>query len=984
MLPASVAALDDRFALARLRKEDKNRGVGGLDGSLDVSSAPRCNAYKIVDMPADAGNLSVDLPLKRGLSFKRDFLETRKALTVSNPPDVKPRPADPLRGSDRDPFVPVWLGLILAASLVLRLGVSGGLAALTAMAPGREASVSSNGSKGDGAYVPPLPGRPAPDARLAPRVGFRWSPPLGSLLGGEAAVLGIFLFAAEARRGLGRADRPAASRFALLAAALVAFNPFLVGRSFDDDPLGLALAAFSSWLLVRALTTPVPRVVRWSLYVTAALAYVAARTQAHASAFIVVAAQALFALGRAASGVRWRPREVFNDPRARDAALVAAAVLAATLPWLIKTLPHARGGESMFPESGRGWAAIGASCFQWFAPAGYGMPSVEVAAVVAGGCLLALAFLAWKPRGGDRLVALSAAAPLAAGAVATPWSTSAFRPPGFPVEGLFMLVALASLASRINAPTARRAVAGSLVLLSLVGCQVSTRPAERREAAAVARGAVKSFDRSRAPGGVVYYVSPTGDDARDGTSPGSSWRSLDRANRASLGPGDRLAFEGGATFRGTLLLGTDDAGTAQAPAAVGSYGTGRATIDGGGGSGVVVEGSSWLGLTDLDVVGSGRDRGNRQGTGFRVSGARHLDVERVEARGFQRAGVEVDGSSDVRLVDVLARDNGYAGISSSGGRSTGLYLGRCRAMNNPGDPTILDNHSGNGIVLFNVAGATIEYCEAAGNGWDMPRAGNGPVGIWAACDADRVTIQFCVSHHNRSPGLDGGGFDFDGGVTNSVMQYNYSYANRGWGFLLYEYGSPWPFKNNVIRYCVSEDDGEAGVGIGARDDADLSDCEVYNNVVVSAPGKPCVSMFEGTPRGVRFWNNVFSSRGGPQVVHGERARFEGNCYWGGSGGFAVDGYRDLASWSAATGQEAAGGAVVGLFAAPDFEGGSPPRPTDPGRLGELTAFRPRPESPLFDRGLRPAGVNAEPPRRDFFGRPLPGDGRADIGIAEGP
>ena len=80
-----------------------------------------------------------------------------------------------------------------------------------------------------------------------------------------------------------------------------------------------------------------------------------------------------------------------------------------------------------------------------------------------------------------------------------------------------------------------------------------------------------------------------------------------------------------------------------------------------------------------------------------------------------------------------------------------------------------------GTVLFNVARATIEYCKAAENGWDMPRKGNGPVGIWCACNADRVVIQHCISHHNKSPGLDGGGFDFDGGVTNSVMQYNYSY-----------------------------------------------------------------------------------------------------------------------------------------------------------------------------------------------------------------
>ena len=41
--------------------------------------------------------------------------------------------------------------------------------------------------------------------------------------------------------------------------------------------------------------------------------------------------------------------------------------------------------------------------------------------------------------------------------------------------------------------------------------------------------------------------------------------------------------------------------------------------------------------------------------------------------------------------------------------------------------------------------------------------------------------QYCFSHDNKtSPeGLDGGGFDFDGGITNSLMQYNLAMNNEG-------------------------------------------------------------------------------------------------------------------------------------------------------------------------------------------------------------
>lgn len=364
--------------------------------------------------------------------------------------------------------------------------------------------------------------------------------------------------------------------------------------------------------------------------------------------------------------------------------------------------------------------------------------------------------------------------------------------------------------------------------------------------------------------GADYYVSPAGSDAAPGTSPQAPWRSLAKVGATRLLPGDRVLLEGGKTLAGPLTLGQDDAGTRESPIRIGSYGSGQAVIAGGAGSAVVIERSSWVIVDNLIAKGAGRKDGNRQGVGVRVEGASHIRVDRVEAHGFQRSGVEVVASNNVWLTRVYAHDNGYAGISSSGRRSHDLYVGYCRAINNPGDPTMLDNHSGSGIVLMNVAGALIEYCEAAENGWDMPRKGNGPVGIWCAF-ADRVTIQHCVSHHNKSPGLDGGGFDFDGGTTHSVMQFNYSHHNKGYGYLLYEYGSGMEYGNNTIRDCLSEEDGEGGIGVGVSESAPsgttLGRCRVYGNRIRNTLGKPAVNIFEGVPGDVRFTDNLFVTNG---------------------------------------------------------------------------------------------------------------------------
>jgi len=74
------------------------------------------------------------------------------------------------------------------------------------------------------------------------------------------------------------------------------------------------------------------------------------------------------------------------------------------------------------------------------------------------------------------------------------------------------------------------------------------------------------------PGQRTFYVSPDGDDGARGTSPGSAWRSLDRASTAVLVPGDRLLLQGGARFTGRLSLDRLDAGNPALPVVVGSYG----------------------------------------------------------------------------------------------------------------------------------------------------------------------------------------------------------------------------------------------------------------------------------------------------------------------------------------------------------------------------------------------------------------------------
>jgi hypothetical protein len=61
--------------------------------------------------------------------------------------------------------------------------------------------------------------------------------------------------------------------------------------------------------------------------------------------------------------------------------------------------------------------------------------------------------------------------------------------------------------------------------------------------------------------------------------------------------------------------------------------------------------------------------------------------------------------------------------------------------------------------------------------------------VCRAWGANNVTVSHCVSHHNLNgfapgSGTDGGGFDIDGGVSNSVFEYNYAFENQGEGYLV--------------------------------------------------------------------------------------------------------------------------------------------------------------------------------------------------------
>jgi regulation of enolase protein 1 (concanavalin A-like superfamily) len=452
---------------------------------------------------------------------------------------------------------------------------------------------------------------------------------------------------------------------------------------------------------------------------------------------------------------------------------------------------------------------------------------------------------------------------------------------------------------------------------------------------------------------------------------------------------------------------------------VGSFGTGRATIYGGDGTGIFVYNTSGFRIEHLYVVGSGRDINTGHGIFFfnDLPGDVKLDYIRIDSVDTVRFGnygvliggyIGASGFRNVRMTAVNAAENKLGGIFTYAAQPNvheNVYVGYSSAHLNSGMAGLLYN-SGNGITLSGVNGGTIEHSVARQNGW-LSDAGNGPIGIWAF-DSTRILIQFNESHHNMTGRTkDGGGFCFDQNTSHSIMQFNYSHDNAGAGYLLAHKPDNYAHTNNIIRYNISENDARANAYAALHTWGRIRNAHFHNNTVYLADRGSITEVPRGIyvknqsitlqdPESVHFRNNLIQTTGGVRLVEIQATaldaaidlRFEGNAYYTTGGAFNIYWggvwYGSLEAWRAGTGQEQRNGIATGMVV--------DPRHVAPGlgmtfnntsMLRGLYGYRLRADSPLIDAGLDLRAMGIETGTRDYYGGALPYNaGRMDIGAHE--
>ncbi|GAB3198155.1 hypothetical protein ABID22_000626 [Pontibacter aydingkolensis] len=511
----------------------------------------------------------------------------------------------------------------------------------------------------------------------------------------------------------------------------------------------------------------------------------------------------------------------------------------------------------------------------------------------------------------------------------------------------------------------------------------------------------------------TYYISSTGNDQNTGLSPASAWHSISKVNSHTFIPGDSILFEGGQVFEGSLYFHKGNLAQGTQPVSITSYGLGKATIAADTSYGLYAHNIANLEISKLVLHGSGYQTNQSSGILFyndllgdtKLS---HVLINDVEISGFRDAGITIgswngnSGYSNISITKAIVHDIGSEGIttwgyfdqSKKGYSHRNIYVGNCHVYNVYGLAK-KDKHSGSGIVLSDVDEATIEHSVVHSSGSNNIHCG-GPVGIWA-WDANKVTIQFNeVYNMQAGSGCDGGGFDLDGGTTNSVLQYNYSHNNDGPGFLVAQFEWARPMQNNTIRYNISQNDGRKnnykGISLWVADsnnNGGISQLYIHNNTIYAdkdvVPTGGGLRIMSSGLKDVEVWNNIFYTENGAILLAIEDTSntisFHNNNYYSkrAAPGFiwADKTFNNLKQLQQHTSmitatelfmqkprlKKAGKGKTIGY----------------PGQVALLKACKLKARSPLRGKGVWPEQLKFTPGQHDFFLNPLPRKARLDVG-----
>lgn len=392
-----------------------------------------------------------------------------------------------------------------------------------------------------------------------------------------------------------------------------------------------------------------------------------------------------------------------------------------------------------------------------------------------------------------------------------------------------------------------------------------------------------------------YYInSVTGNDLNNGTSQATPWRTIANINTTTFQPGDKILFQAGQSWTGTIK--PQGSGSATNPILIGKYGSGANPILNGDGTvncsakpgfirycTILLYNQEYWTIRDLEVTNYNPaeeggitlatwESNNITNYASVTEPPQYAGVNTPKAAIFIQAN-NIGQVDQFRLLNLNVHGvNGDISNRDNGGIMFHVF-------NNGSDaPTYFNDilidssyvHDVDRVGIFNISdydnrtftvntdwtptqNFIIRNCtirRTGGNGI-IVRVSNNPIiekCLFDVCaikttgnavypyNVDGAVLQFNEARYTKANvgDEDAGGFDSDYKTKNTVIQYNYSHHND-FGSLIT--GGPGSFNDNTIfRYNIMERDGliarDGGIGKFAFRIAGTStNTTVHNNII---------------------------------------------------------------------------------------------------------------------------------------------------------
>jgi hypothetical protein len=350
---------------------------------------------------------------------------------------------------------------------------------------------------------------------------------------------------------------------------------------------------------------------------------------------------------------------------------------------------------------------------------------------------------------------------------------------------------------------------------------VSWAPAARVIAAAGCSLTVKVFSSllfvSAACGGTYYVDCAAGNDAADGQSPATAWRSVRAVSAREFHAGDSIRLRRGTTCHGTLW--PKGSGVPAAPILLDAWGDGplpKVQAEPGAEAAFRLFNQEYWTVQHAEFIGG-------QPHGVFVSGTegvlhaihiRSILVHGVTGEPKNKEGglvVVASGSAGQRFDDVLIDGvtaygtSQWAGILV-GSLAFGFLSEPARSSNVSVRNSIVHDVAGDGIVLFQVNQGRIESSVAWYTGMQRTQSIGTPNAIWTWM-CHECAVRRCEAFLTDSPGVDGGGFDIDYGDDDNVVEDSYAHDTQG--YCVAVFGAGRTTTNSIVRRNVCAANGRS-------------------------------------------------------------------------------------------------------------------------------------------------------------------------------